>query len=98
MTCSRVWALASAQFPPDGYMIIEVLRLFEAITDLAEYYPTRTERSILSSCVTEIAALTGEHRVIVEFGSGSSAKTRILLSRAMENCPLGVMRNCPLLG
>ncbi|WP_156944696.1 L-histidine N(alpha)-methyltransferase [Bradyrhizobium sp. Ec3.3] len=79
-------------------MIIEVLRLFEAITDLAEYYPTRTERSILSSCVTEIAALTGEHRVIVEFGSGSSAKTRILLSRAMENCPLGVMRNCPLLG
>ncbi len=54
--------------------------LFEAITTLPEYYPTRTERSILSRAANEIAALTGGARAVVEFGSGSSAKTPILLS------------------
>ena len=54
--------------------------LFEAITALPEYYPTRIESSILSHAASEVAALTGQQRVIVEFGSGSSAKTPILLS------------------
>jgi dimethylhistidine N-methyltransferase len=54
--------------------------LFEAITALPEYYPTRTERSILSGAANEIAVLTGAGCAIVEFGSGSSAKTPILLS------------------
>ena len=54
--------------------------LFEAITALPEYYPARTEHSILSRAVSEIAALIGPKRAVVEFGSGSSAKTPILLS------------------
>src|SRR5215470_5201813 len=54
--------------------------LFEAITTLPEYYPTRTERSILSKAASEIAALTGSGRAVVEFGSGSSAKTPALVS------------------
>jgi L-histidine Nalpha-methyltransferase len=54
--------------------------LFETITALPEYYPTRTERSILSCAASEIAALIGPKRAVVEFGSGSSAKTPILLS------------------
>ena len=54
--------------------------LFEAITALPEYYPTRTERSILSCAVSDIAALIGPKRAVVEFGSGSSTKTPILLS------------------
>jgi dimethylhistidine N-methyltransferase len=54
--------------------------LFDAITALPEYYPTRAERSILCSAIKEIAASTGPGRAIVEFGSGSSAKTPILLS------------------
>ena len=54
--------------------------LFEAITALPEYYPTRTERLILSHAASEIAALIGPKRAIVEFGSGSSTKTSILLS------------------
>jgi len=54
--------------------------LFDAITTLPEYYPTRTERSILSKAASEIAALTGSGRAIIEFGSGSSAKTPTLLS------------------
>lgn len=49
---------------------------FEAITALPEYYPTRTERSILSHAASEIGALVGSGRAIVEFGSGSSSKTR----------------------
>jgi len=54
--------------------------LFEAITALPEYYLTRTERSLLSDAASAIAALTGRGRAVVEFGSGSSAKTPILLS------------------
>ncbi len=53
--------------------------LFEAITDLPEYYPTRTERAILEDCVGDVRELVGEGRAVVEFGSGSSTKTPILL-------------------
>ena len=54
--------------------------LFEAITDLPEYYPTRIERAILEDCVREVRDLIGTARAVVEFGSGSSTKTPILLS------------------
>jgi dimethylhistidine N-methyltransferase len=52
--------------------------LFEQICELPEYYVTRTETKILQSCASEIAAITGACE-IVELGSGSSTKTRILL-------------------
>ena len=54
--------------------------LFEAITTLPEYYPTRAERSILADAASEIAVVVGVGRAIVEFGSGSSNKTPSLLS------------------
>ena len=54
--------------------------LFEDITRLPEYYLTRAERSILSSRAADIAELTGPGHVVVEFGSGSSAKTPLILS------------------
>jgi len=53
--------------------------LFEEITDLPEYYPTRTERGILERAGPEIARAVGPGRAVVEFGSGSSAKTPLLL-------------------
>ncbi|MEG3144580.1 L-histidine N(alpha)-methyltransferase [Sphingomonas sp. RT2P30] len=53
--------------------------LFEAITDLPEYYPTRTEMGILRDRIAEVAALAGAGRAVVEFGSGSSTKTPIVL-------------------
>ena len=53
--------------------------LFEAITDLPEYYPTRTERSILETACPEVAVIAGTGRAVVEFGSGSSTTTPILL-------------------
>ncbi len=54
--------------------------LFEAITALPEYYPTRTEYSILERHAKNIAERVGRGRVVIEFGSGSSAKTPLLLS------------------
>jgi L-histidine N-alpha-methyltransferase len=54
--------------------------LFEEITDLPEYYPTRTERAILERACPEVAGLAGQGRAVVEFGSGSSAKTPVLLA------------------
>jgi len=53
--------------------------LFEAITELPEYYPTRTETALLRAIAGEIAARVGPGRAVVEFGSGSSTKTPILL-------------------
>lgn len=53
-------------------------QLFEQICDLPEYYPTRTEASILQTAAPEIANLTGNSE-LVELGSGSSSKTRLLL-------------------
>jgi dimethylhistidine N-methyltransferase len=53
--------------------------LFEEITRLPEYYPTRTETALLERCSGEIAAEVGPGKAVIEFGSGSSAKTPILL-------------------
>jgi L-histidine Nalpha-methyltransferase len=58
-------------------------QLFEQITELPEYYPTRAERSILAERATEILAVAGAPTMLVELGSGSAAKTRHLL-RAMR--------------
>jgi dimethylhistidine N-methyltransferase len=53
--------------------------LFDAICELPEYYLTRTETGILRSCAPELARLAGPGCALVEFGSGSSVKTRLLL-------------------
>jgi L-histidine Nalpha-methyltransferase len=55
-------------------------QLFEQITELDEYYPTRAERAILAERSGEIVAAAGAPRSLVELGSGSAAKTRHLLS------------------
>jgi L-histidine N-alpha-methyltransferase len=54
-------------------------QLFEQITELPEYYPTRAERGILSGRSAEIVAAAGRPGTLVELGSGSAAKTRHLL-------------------
>jgi L-histidine N-alpha-methyltransferase len=65
--------------PPKWFYDAQGSELFEKITELPEYYPTRAERSILQAVAPEIAALTGA-ATLVELGSGSSEKTRLLLS------------------
>ena len=58
--------------------------LFEQITELPEYYPTRCERKILELHSPEICAAAGDPATLIELGSGSAAKTRVLLD-AMRN-------------
>ncbi len=58
-------------------------QLFEDITQVAEYYPTRAETEILNTRGPEFAAAVGKGRAVVEFGSGSSVKTPLLL-RAID--------------
>src|ERR1700677_1965494 len=57
--------------------------LFELITELSEYYPTRTERAILAEHASEVVQLSRASQV-VELGSGTSAKTRLLLDAFYE--------------
>ena len=54
-------------------------QLFEAICELPEYYPTRTETAILAEHAAEMAACIGGQALLLEPGSGSSRKTRLLL-------------------
>lgn len=59
--------------------------LFEAITRLPEYYPTRTELSILKDRAGEIAAFVPHAAALVEFGAGTTTKVRLLL----QKCAIG---------
>jgi dimethylhistidine N-methyltransferase len=53
--------------------------LFDAITRLPSYYPTRTETALLRSIMSEVATLSAKNAAVVEFGAGSATKTPILL-------------------
>jgi L-histidine N-alpha-methyltransferase len=64
--------------PPKWFYDEEGCRLFDEITQLPEYYPTRTERAILAARAGDIAASTSAD-TLVELGSGTSEKTRLLL-------------------
>src|SRR5512141_1567723 len=58
--------------------------LFEAITALPEYYPTRTELAILRDNASAIGRYCPDDAVLIEFGAGSSVKARILLQAAPQ--------------
>ncbi len=62
-------------------------QLFELITDLPEYYLTRTERALLEDYAPEIVGAVGDAATLVEFGSGSGCKTRLLLAAFLARQP-----------
>ncbi|MEA3274992.1 MAG: L-histidine N(alpha)-methyltransferase [Pseudomonadota bacterium] len=70
-------------------------RLFDAITELPEYYPTRTEIRILERHGAEMAELVGREALLVELGSGSSLKIRVLLEalKPAVYMPVDISRN-----
>ena len=74
-------------------------RLFEKITQVEEYYPTRAETEILTARGAEFAKLIGPGRAVVEFGSGRSGKPPMSrsISRATScaKAPPGWRRNFP---
>jgi L-histidine N-alpha-methyltransferase len=82
LTASPKW------LPPRWFYDARGSELFEEITRLPEYYPTRAEREILAARAGEVAALTGAH-TLVELGSGSSEKTRLLLDALRSRGTLG---------
>jgi dimethylhistidine N-methyltransferase len=59
-------------------------KLFDKITELPEYYLTRTEQAIMDESVADICARIGENALLVELGSGSSLKTRALLDHLIQ--------------
>ncbi len=66
------------ELPPKHFYDARGAELFDQICDLPEYYPTRAERAILERHAGEISALTGAAE-LVELGSGTASKTRVLL-------------------
>jgi L-histidine N-alpha-methyltransferase len=69
------------RIPPKYFYDERGSRLFDAICELPEYYPTRTETAILRTHGAAIAEAIGDDALLVEYGSGSSIKTRLLLDR-----------------
>ena len=67
------------RLPPKYFYDGAGSQLFERITELPEYYPTRCEMRILREHARDIAKLVPQGAALVEFGSGSSKKARILL-------------------
>ncbi|MGI9478685.1 MAG: L-histidine N(alpha)-methyltransferase, partial [Hyphomicrobiaceae bacterium] len=58
--------------------------LFEQITRLPEYYPTRTETAILSDNAEALATFCGRQAIIIEYGAGASVKSQILLNALQQ--------------
>ena len=75
----RALASTPRAISPKYFYDAEGSRLFDRICELPEYYPTRTELSILTRHASEIAAQMGPRAEIVEFGAGSLLKVRLLL-------------------
>ncbi|KAB1152362.1 L-histidine N(alpha)-methyltransferase [Micromonospora sp. AMSO12t] len=74
--------------PPKWFYDARGSELFEEITRLPEYYPTRAERAVLAERAATIAELTGA-KTLIELGSGSSEKTRLLLDAFTRRGGLG---------
>ncbi len=74
--------------PPKWFYDARGSELFDEITRLPEYYPTRAERAVLAERAAEIAELTAA-KTLIELGSGSSEKTRLLLDAFTRHGGLG---------
>src|SRR5213596_4192045 len=72
-------SLPRKALPPKYFYDAAGSRLFERICRLREYYPTRTELSITRKHLREIARFAGKHCALLEYGSGESLKTRLLI-------------------
>lgn len=75
-------AASQKSIPPKYFYDEKGSQLFEAICELPEYYPTRAETALMQAHASEIAGLIGAGCALIEYGSGASRKTRILLDAA----------------
>ncbi|MFL5814260.1 MAG: L-histidine N(alpha)-methyltransferase, partial [Bdellovibrionia bacterium] len=82
--------------PPRFFYDRKGSELFEKICEQPEYYPTRTEKSILETHVGEIVERIGTQATLIELGSGASVKTRLLLDELADPCayvPIDISRD-----
>ncbi|MGD8206529.1 MAG: L-histidine N(alpha)-methyltransferase [Thiohalocapsa sp.] len=88
-------ALPQKRIAPKFFYDAEGSRLFDAICELPEYYPTRTEIGILRRDGAEMAALLGRDAMLLELGSGSSVKIQVLLEalRPAVYMPVDISRD-----
>jgi dimethylhistidine N-methyltransferase len=77
LSAQRKW------LPPKYFYDARGSHLFDAICELPEYYPTRTELAMMRATASEMAARVGGESAVVEYGSGSSRKTPVLI-RALQ--------------
>jgi dimethylhistidine N-methyltransferase len=77
----RGLGLPQKAIPPKYFYDERGSQLFERICELPEYYPTRTEMAIMERHIGEMVTLLGPDTQLVEFGSGASVKTRLLVDR-----------------
>ena len=73
-------ALGQKALPPKYFYDARGSELFEAICSLPEYYPTRAEIALTRDHIAEIAQFAGAGCELIEYGSGASTKTRILIA------------------
>ena len=78
---------AQKTLPPKLFYDVRGVALFDAITDLPEYYLTRTERTLLTRIAPDIAALAADNSALVEYGACDEAKALILLDAAGDRIP-----------
>ena len=95
---SEVWqglAESPKSLPPKFFYDEVGSKLFDEICKLDEYYPTRTEMGILQQNANEISQLCGDDASLIELGSGSSQKIRILLNAMKPTAylPLDISRD-----
>ena len=70
---------AQKSIPPKYFYDERGSKLFEAICELPEYYPTRTEMAIMRAHIADMVEFVGPDAELIEFGSGAGVKTRILI-------------------
>src|SRR5215470_1716154 len=72
------------RLPPKLFYDAEGSCLFDEITETPEYYPTRTERSILQESAGEMVRQAGENLTLIELGAGSASKTQLLIQALLR--------------
>ena len=87
-------ARSPKSLPPKYFYDERGSALFDAICDLPEYYLTRSETGLMRAAAPQMARALGQHCEVIELGSGSGRKTRILLKamRAVSYVPVDISR------
>ena len=80
----RGLCLRPRRLPPKLFYDAEGSRLFDLITETPEYYPTRTERAILTGAAGEMLRQAGKNLTLVELGAGSASKTQLLIQALLR--------------